>query len=282
MPKSGGTDWVLLLLIATILVLLGITAWALLRLRKSRKDTGVSAPVEGTVMWPAGRAGKLAGQKPGEPPQEPEAPGGTVMWPKGQAARAAARPPAPPPTPAPPPPAPEAPEGTVMWPKGQAARAAARPPAPFSAPAAPEPPAEPERKESFFAALVRKCFPAKQPAPKTFSETVMFPRARGAGAAPESRNPPMPSPVLPPRASPGASGPFPAPAAKEDPGWARNLPPAPPRPAGVGQPPEAASPPGLTLQEEVELLRRQMRELQAQQNQQAPGPAADPPPREAP
>ena len=247
MPKSGGTDWVLLLLIATILVLLGITAWALLRLRKSRKDAVVSAPVEGTVMWPAGRAGKLAGQKPGEPPQEPEAPG-----------------------------------GTVMWPKGQAARAAARPPAPFSAPAAPEPPAEPERKESFFAALVRKCFPAKQPAPKTFSETVMFPRARGAGAAPESRNPPMPSPVLPPRASPGASGPFPAPAAKEDPGWARHLPPAPPRPAGVGQPPEAASPPGLTLQEEVELLRRQMRELQAQQNQQAPGPAADPPPREAP
>lgn len=241
MPKSGGIDWVLLGVVAAILVLAGVSIWALLRFRRSRKEPS-SAPVEGTVMWPRGRAGELAGLKPAPPPQAPEAP--------------------------------EAPEGTVMWPKGRAARAAARVPAP-SAPPAPEATlAEPERKGSFFGALIRKWFPPKQPAPQTFSETVMFPRERGSRTAPEPRAPSFQPPGPPPRVDPGGFGTPPAPAPKEDPGWARRLPPAPPRAVEASQPPEASpQAPGLSLQDEVELLRRQLRELQAQQDNASSQPA---------
>ena len=311
MPKSGGIDWVLLLIVAVILVFMGISIWAMLRFRKPRKEAP-SDRVEGTVMWPRGRAGELAGLKPAAPPQAPEQATGTVMWPKGQAARAASRSPAPPAMPAqpppssgqpsgtvmwpkgqaaraastppaqsnapsPPPPAPEQPEGTVMWPKGHAARAASAPPAQSYTPA-PQPSAEPGRKGSFFGALIRKCFPAKQAAPQTFSETVMFPRERGGRTTPEPRAPSFQSPATPPRADPGGFGTFPAPAPKEDPGWAMRLPPTPPKAAEASQPPGAASqPPGLSIQEEVEFLRRQLRELQAKQDSPASRPAPGPP-----
>ena len=53
--------------------------------------------------------------------------------------------------------------------------------------------------------------------------------------------------------------------------------------AETSPPPEVPSEaPGLTLQEEVELLRRQMRELQAQQNKPPSDPAPGPPPRRYP
>jgi|GEM_PF-5021414 hypothetical protein len=314
MPKSGGIDWVLLLIVAGILVFIGISIWALLRFRKSRKETP-SATFHGTVMWPRGRAGGMAAPKPGTPPQAPEQHEGTVMWPKGQAARAASRPPAPL---APPPPAPEQPEGTVMWPKGQAARAASRPPAPFTPsapsappasqppapeeaegtvmwpkgraaraasgpPAAPVPPAplaEPERQGSFFGALIRKCLPAKKPAPQTFSETVMYPRERGGRTAPESRAPSFQPPATPPRVDPGGPGTFSAPAPKEDPGWAMRLPPAPPRAAEASE--AAPQAPGMTIQEEVEFLRRQLREMQARQDGSTSQPAPPQTPPEDP